>query len=58
MVKKAIKKNTKVTELIIGGKKIKIGKSAVRSTKGGSFSELIKGLRRLSKKDVFEYTLD
>ncbi|MFZ2153550.1 MAG: hypothetical protein WAV41_05895 [Microgenomates group bacterium] len=56
MAKNKNRKSTIVTEITLGGKKIKIGKDAVKSTKGGSFEELVKGLKKLAKKNIFEYT--
>jgi hypothetical protein len=44
--------------IIIGDKKIKPGKDALKSTSGGSFSVLIKSLKDLSKKDIYESSID
>lgn len=46
-----------IDSIMIGGKKIKIGKGSIQSSKGGSFDELVKGLKNLSKKNIFESTL-
>jgi hypothetical protein len=43
-----------IKSITIGGKRIKIGKDSLISTEGGSFDELIKGLRKISKKNTFE----
>lgn len=58
MTKKTTKKSQSIKKISIGGKTIVIGKDSVRSSAGGSFQELVKGLKRLSKKNIFEYSFD